>query len=268
MGGLGNQMFQIATTYALYKDLKSEFPVEYKKLEFGFDFDNCFTPLQGHTSIKYKDSFFGNFKNIESPTKNSYYEKVFSYTKIPILPSYKDGLTINGYFQSEKYFKNYKNEIVELFDKFDLSKKALVMNFLMNLNYNSLTSVHVRRGDYISPPYKQEFHTNLGKTDYYKNAMEIIGNEGAFIFVSDDIEWCKENFKGDNIFYSPFNEELDDLLLMSMCDNQIIANSSFSWWGAWLNENENKKVIAPKNWFAHRGPQDAQDLVPENWMKI
>jgi hypothetical protein len=97
--------------------------------------------------------------------------------------------------------------------------------------------------------------------------MNLIG-DSTFIFISDDINWVKENFKGDNIIYSPFKSDIDDLTLMVKCDNNIIANSSFSWWGAYLNKNENKKIIAPKEWFGPNGPKDTQDIIPENWLKI
>jgi hypothetical protein len=89
-----------------------------------------------------------------------------------------------------------------------------------------------------------------------------------FIFVSDDMNWVKENFKGNNIFYSDNSEEILDLTLMSICDNNIIANSSFSWWGAFLNENPNKKVIAPSKWFGPEGPSDTQDIYPTEWITI
>jgi hypothetical protein len=85
------------------------------------------------------------------------------------------------------------------------------------------------------------------------------------IFISDDKEWCKENFNG---IVSPFDDEIDDLILMMNCDNNIIANSSFSWWGAYLNQNPNKVVIGPKKWFGPYGPQDQDDIIPPNWIKI
>jgi hypothetical protein len=89
----------------------------------------------------------------------------------------------------------------------------------------------------------------------------------SFIFISDDMEWVKNNFKGDNIFYSPLKDAILDLTLMTVCNNIIIANSTFSWWGAYLNK-KNKKVISPKIWFGHRGPKDYFDIVPNNWIKI
>lgn len=85
------------------------------------------------------------------------------------------------------------------------------------------------------------------------------------IFVSDDKNWCKENFNG---IISPFEDEIEDLILISLSDHNIIANSSFSWWGAYLNENKNKIVIGPKIWFGFAGPQDQDDTIPNNWIKI
>lgn len=254
-GGLGNQMFQIATAYALAKRYN---------YDYGFNFDSCHTPNQGNISSKYKDNFFKGINRLnDTKFDGTYTEASFSYEKI-----YKNDNTIlNGYYQSDKYFNDYESEIKQLF-KFPQKIRSTVYSFIMRELPESkrpITSVHVRRGDYLKNP---DFHTNLSETDYYKNAMEMIG--GNFIFISDDIKWCKENFKGDNIFYSPFTEELEDLYLMIMCDNQIIANSSFSWWGAYLKRKmiENSKVIAPKDWFGSKGPKDTQDLYLENWIKI
>lgn len=259
LGGLGNQMFQIATVYAYAKR---------HGFDYGFDFDSCYTPLQGYSSVKYKDDFFKNIKRLDNTIFNmEYIEPSFSYNKIPK----NDNLVLNGYFQSEKYFKDYKEDVIKLFSNFDIKDERRVLDFLFNLHKesngkkNSVT-IHVRRGDYLTPPEKQQFHTNLADTtDYYQKAMELF-NDCNFIFVSDDIQWCKDNFKGDNIFYSPFNSELEDLLLMSLVYGNIIANSSFSWWGAYLSLNE--KIVAPKQWFGPNGPKDTQDIIPENWIKI
>jgi hypothetical protein len=88
-----------------------------------------------------------------------------------------------------------------------------------------------------------------------------------FIFISDDMGWVMSNFRGDNIFYSNLNSEVGDMILQTMCDNNIIANSSFSWWGAYLNKTPNKVVIAPSQWFGPSGHKDIQDVIPENWIK-
>ena len=126
-----------------------------------------------------------------------------------------------------------------------------------------ITSVHVRRGDYLK-------HTDvycLCDVDYYKKSMELVG-DSFFIFISDDIDWCKEHFaplihlfKDISIKFSEGNDELTDLMLMKYCHHHIIANSSFSWWGAWLCINPEKKVIFPPKWFGPACNHDSKDLI-------
>jgi hypothetical protein len=239
-GGLGNQMFQISATIALA--LKNND-------DACFNFNDCYTPLQGNPSNNYKDTIFKNICN--RPffiSEKTYFEPKFSFSEIP----YHKNLLLKGYFQSEKYFKDYSEEIINTF----------VLSNSIVKPVDNLTSVHVRRGDYLK---LSPFHSVCG-VDYYKNAMDIIG--GNFLFFSDDIEWVKKNFKGNNIFYSENNDEVLDLSLMSVCDNNIIANSSFSWWAAFLNKNKNKKVISPSSWFGETGPKDTQDIIPSNWLKL
>lgn len=250
-GGLGNQMFQIAATSALAKELD---------VKVEFQLNSCHAPAQGFMANKYKGTIFKNIKdgtitNIKNLT--TYTEPKFSYSELPK----RDNIILNGYFQSEKYFEKYKKEIKSLF-YFDENKIKEIQKYLTN--FNVITAIHVRRGDYL----KNQNHHPTCTIDYYKKAMQIIGNISEFIFVSDDIDWCKNNFKGQNIHYSPFTNELDDLYLMKLCDNQIIANSSFSWWGAYLCSYHNNKVIAPKTWFGPKGPKDTQDIYLNNWLKI
>lgn len=253
-GGLGNQMFQIAAATSLAKELNTE---------AAFDFNSCHTPAQGFTSDKYKETIFKNVKDKPLSTikfSGIYTEPKFSYTELPK----QNNIILNGYFQSDKYFSKYRNEIINLFtipeeilDKVELYLSSEVSE------HDTITSVHVRRGDYMN---LTDFHSPCS-IEYYKKAIDKIGN-GHFVFISDDIEWCKENFKGDNIHYSPFIDEIEDLALMSICDNQIIANSSFSWWGSYLCDFEDKIVIAPKKWFGPKGPQDTQDIIPTKWIKL
>jgi hypothetical protein len=248
-GGLSNQLFQIATTHAL---------AEMNNDIAGFDLNTCHTPNQGNPSKNYTNSILSKINHVDNPYyRVAYNEPYFSYNEIP----YVTDLKLQGYFQSYKYFKDI--DVHGLFP-FDLDTKNRIFNYLQNnFGVNPVTSVHIRRGDYLKNP---DFHTNL-PIEYYKEAMDIIG-DSFFIFVSDDINWVKENFVGDNIFYSPFNSDVEDLFLMSQCDNNIIANSSFSWWGAYLNKNIGNKVVSPKNWFGKLGPKDTQDLIPDNWITI
>ncbi len=247
-GGLGNQLFQIATTYALA--LRNNDVC-------GFDFNNCYTPLQGHSSLKYKDTILSKVNKVNNYNFRHFYnEPRFGYEELP----YTKDLFLNGYFQSDKYFDDYRKEILDLFE-FSDSKHLSVSNFLVNIGRTPFTSVHIRRGDYLK---NTEFHP-VCDVEYYKKAMELIG-DSSFIFISDDMEWVEANFNGPNIYYSNYDDELFDLCLMTKCDNNVIANSSFSWWGAYLNQNEKKKVIVPKNWFALNGPKDIEDLIPKNWI--
>lgn len=241
-GGLGNQMFQISAAFVLAKINNDS---------CCFNFDYCHTPLQGNTSDKYKNNIFSKICNRKDMRfYNIYEEPKFSFNNIP----YKENLLLKGYFQSHKYFYGFDDEIKDLF---------ILPDITHDFDVNNLTSVHVRRGDYLK---LSEYHT-VCNIEYYMEAMNIIG-DSKFIFFSDDMNWVKKNFKGNNIYYSTFNDELLDLTMMSICNNNIIANSSFSWWGAFLNKNTNKKVIAPKQWFGPNGPKDTQDLIPESWIVI
>jgi len=251
-GGLGNQMFQIAATYALA--LRNNDTC-------GFEFEKCYTPLQGYKSTKYQDSFFSKINSIKNflPSK-IYSEPKFSFSEIP----YNENILLNGYFQSEKYFKDFKNEIVNLFSISE-EKVEQVIKFISLVNPNHLptTIVHVRRGDYL---LNSEFH-HPQSLDYFKKGFDILG-ECCYIFVSDDMNFVKTNFKNTNFFYFESNDEILDLTLMTQAQNVIISNSSFSWWGAYLNQNQNKKVIAPKKWFGIKGPKDIDTLLPKEWITI
>jgi signal peptidase I len=191
--------------------------------------------------------------------ENIYVEPKFSYTEIP----YKPNLMLDGYFQSEKYFKDFEKETIDLFN-FSDKDVTDVKKFLSTIkNGKKITCVHVRRGDYIK---YSNYHLTCD-VNFYKKSMSYF-TDNNFIFISDDIVWVQENFIGDNIFYSNFNDELKDLLLLILSDNLIISNSSFSWWGAYLNKNKDKNIIVPKKWFNNAGPKDQQDIIPENWITI
>lgn len=251
-GGLGNQLFQIATTYALAlrnNDIAC------------FNLETCYTPLQGKPSYNYKTNILNKVNNVtDFIYSGKYNEPKFSYQELP----YSKNVLLDGYFQSEKYFIDFKEEIIDLFE-LPLDSKTKVKEFFnwWGVNDKPISSIHIRRGDYLKNP---NFHS-VCPIEYYKKAMENIG-DSYFIFISDDMNWVKDNFKGNNVIYSTFNDEIDDLTLMTLCDNNIIANSSFSWWGAYLNRNKNKKVIAPKEWFGPMGPNDTNDIIPLDWTII
>jgi len=226
-GRLGNQLFQIATTISCALENNDQYAFPNWNYEKFFNLHNCFS-----NNISYQ---------------NNYEEPFFHYQKI----TYKKDLNINGFFQSYKYFDNNK----------DLIKKIFTSTY--NLPETNITSIHVRRGDYLQ---FSNYHTVLGM-DYYNKAMEICPSTEYYIF-SDDITWCKNNFKGNQFTFISGNNEVLDLSMMSKCENQIIANSSFSWWGAYLNNNLNKKVIAPSKWFGPASTHNIKDLFPTDWINI
>jgi hypothetical protein len=159
------------------------------------------------------------------------------------------------YFQDPKYFEEYEYEIQQLFGQ--------------DIKPIDMVSIHVRRGgnpiNKNEPAYhKNPFYTNLCGTDYYERAIELFPSKDFLVF-SDDIEWCKHNLKGKQFTFCEEKDEIKALNLMAGCKDNIIANSSFSWWGAYLNPNLNKKVIAPKSWYRD-GLQ--RTVCPPNWELI
>lgn len=180
-------------------------------------------------------------------------ETVHQYQELEFNESWREvQIVLNGYWQTEKYFKDYRKEILYLFD-FPYERKDAVV------------SVHVRRGDYV---LLKEKHPPVSK-EWYEEAMaEFPGYR--FKFFSDDIAWCKSQFGGrTDCEFSTNANEVDDLVEISCCEHNINSSSTFSWWGAWLNQNENKKIITPKDWFTPGwGGADTKDLIPDKWIKL
>jgi len=254
-GGLGNQLFQISTTLSFAWDNNIE-PV--------FNFSTHHLPLQGNKANTYKDNLYRNLNPIEFPkyTKFSVYDEPnFYHCNIPNHIK-KNNYILKGFFQSEKYFFHNRNKIIELFGSSKEIKNHIKK--YENILKKNTCSVHIRRGDYIKFPKE---HPIL-KMDYYRKSMGEFNKNTKFLIFSDDIKWCKDNLKGADLIFIDEPKDYINLFLMSLCDNNIIANSSFSWWGAWLNENPNKKVIAPKNWFGINKKLDIKDLIPNKWKKI
>ena len=159
------------------------------------------------------------------------------------VPNINENILLHGFFQSEKYFSEYKTEIYSMF-KMDYETNVYLTN-----KYNNLENkyfIHVRRGDYLETTLQ---YVNLD--NYYKNCLNMLPNDSKFLIISDDIDYCKklEIFKGDNFEFVEYENELNSLYLMSLCRmGGIAANSSFSWWGGYLNENTNKTVFFPNKW--------------------
>lgn len=284
-GGLGNQMFQYAVGKFLAEknnaELKldiSNFGQEDKKTtprKFELKNFNINTKIATREEIKY----FKKYKKSNIRFFRFLYNKIFaddsiyisqkSYYFDPEILKLKDNIYLNGEWQSEKYFKNIRNILTQEFTP--KIKSYTYEKYIEKIQSTDSISIHIRRGDYLNKKLLENY--GICSLDYYNKAIKLIiekiSNPTFFIF-SDDIEWVKENLKIDfpTIFVS--NGEIKDyeeLILMSKCKHNIIANSSFSWWGAWLNQNPNKIVIAPKNWFKNES-WAPKDLIPENWLRI
>ena len=252
MGGLGNYLFQIASTYSKSID---------DNLNFILDIDDI-TIIHSNPN-NYKNNIFRklNFQ-ILNGQYSLFNEPSFNYTMIP---KFNDNTKMVGYFQSEKYFSNNREKILNIFS-IDETTNNLIKSKYNDIVNNNSCSIHVRRGDYLN---LSQYHPTQS-IEYYKESIRIVGEDFHFLIFSDDINWCKENLSFiKNKTFIEGNTDYQDLYLMSMCQNNIIANSSFSWWGAWLNKNENKKVISPKLWFGEKNKHlITDDLYCKNWIVI
>lgn len=248
-GGLGNQLFQIATTLALGWENDDR---------ACFNFGNHKQFTQGNIPAIYLDSFYKKLEIINDlPVFIDYHENDFSFNPIP----YKQNLRLNGYFQSEKYFKKYRKQLLNVF-----LNETVLNEFApyFNLFSYSKCAIHVRRGDYLRyylghPPCSKE---------YYFEAIKLFPDNTRFFVFSDDINWCKQKFVDDRFSFVNTGRDDLDLHLMSRCDHQIISNSTYSWWGAWFNQNPNKIVIAPSNWFGTHKRLNTKDLYTDKMILL
>jgi hypothetical protein len=248
-GGLGNQLFQWAVT----KSLSIKYNTEYY-------FDNYYFSLKKNDDVS---KFTLDIENIVNININNYVGKLPIIYDDFIHKDISDNSILDGYWQSEKYFIEIE-DIIRNELEINLDTYNYILNKYPIINENTL-SIHIRRGDYTK---LQHIHP-LQNLDYYKKAYDIINDNSINVLVfSDDIEWCKNNIKFDNITYIEGETNIVDMYIMSLCKHNIIANSSFSWWGAWLNKNKNKKVIAPINWFGSSSNFYTGDIIPEKWIRI
>ena len=272
-GGLGNQMFQYAYAKALETN-GNEVKIDVANATLSSELDNYNIDLDVASFDEIRKLFSKNkFINFIHKVKGDVLkEKSLSFNKN--LLEAVGNKYIYGYFQSEKYFLNIKNIIVKQFTlKQNLSHYAQeIKNTIQNTK--NTCSIHIRRGDYIINKSANKIHGTCS-LDYYNNATKLIDkkiNSVKYYIFSDEIEWVKENMNIANATYIENNGRTphEDILLMSLCEHNIIANSSFSWWASWLNENKEKIVIAPKRWFAdeEKNTQSNQGIVCDNWIRL
>lgn len=249
-GRLGNQLFQFAATIGIAR-----------KNNYTFVFPN-------NKNFRIPEIFDINKELItdQSLQLTQFNEKQFHFDEN--LFKINDNITLNGYFQTEKYFEHISEElknILKFKEQIILGADKIIEE--ISKSGKDLVSIHLRVGDYKMFPD----HHPICSVEYYKKAIEEFDNENClFLIFSDESEAFLENFFYfiKNKIILKTNNDGVDLCLMSKCHHNIIANSSFSWWGAWFNENENKKVIAPTPWFGKAYSQwCTDDLYCKNWIK-
>ena len=188
-------------------------------------------------------------------------EPSFNYSPIPY--NRGENLLLSGYFQSEKYFINNKEFILNLFKPTEEIKEH-ILSILPNINGS--ISIHIRRGDYLN---LSDYHPQQ-PIDYYISSVKLLGIDRDYLIFSDGLDDIKDWFDFiPNKQFISLGKNYLDLYAMSMCEHNIICNSTFGWWGAYLNENQNKKVIAPTKWFGPASSHiNSSDIVPDNWIKL
>ncbi|UHS57112.1 alpha-1,2-fucosyltransferase [Agrobacterium vaccinii] len=278
VGGLGNQMFQYACGRAL--SLASNQPLKldltemdrYKLRQLQLDHFNIKAEVAtpDEVPLKQRNSFFG--KVVTSLKNRNRVPEVTEKSALfdPTILDIRSPAHLVGYWQTEKYFKDYADIIR---DDFSLkqpfsAEREIIFSKIKGSHFP--VSVHVRRGDYVTNPAANAIHGTC-EPAWYEAAMHKMADkagDATFFVFSDDPQWARENLPtiGEMIFIEPQSDGRDgeDIHLMAACRSHIIANSTFSWWGAWLNPRPDKHVIAPKTWFrsnAHNNP----DTLPKTW---
>lgn len=291
-GGLGNQMFQYAAGLSMAKKNNTKLLIDAVYLSdrtprpnFTYrDYDlDIFTLQPRYTKLSKMSQVFPlplfwlvldmgatitahllGLQRYISEKSETFDPKIFQST---------GNMFLFGRWQSEKYFKEIADEVKAAF-QFRIPLNIEAVRMKEKINSTNSVSLHVRRGDYAT-------HKNvlqmMGQTNvkYYQNAIEYISQKidapNFFVF-SDDIEWCKENIVIKNGSCEYVSDACagpkasNHLELMSLCKHNIIANSTFSWWGAWLNKNPDKIVVAPKNWYNNK--KNDRDIIPDTWIKL
>jgi len=285
-GGLGNQMFQYAIGRCLAHSLNTELKLDTSQFQpdnlrnYALSVfrivENFATPIDLTRvrrplawSIKYPVDLL---RSMIQPNAPILYIKESKFHFDPEILALPDNLYLEGYWQSEKYFKVIEKIIRNDFT-FSVEPDYLNKQMADQIRICESVSIHVRRGDFVTNPTTNAYHGTCS-VDYYKKAIQIIKNrvhQPQFFIFTDDPIWVREHLDtGYPTVFVDFNgpeKDYEDLRLMSLCQHHIIANSSFSWWGAWLCQNTEKIVIAPIKWF-NKPDINTQDLIPDTWIRL
>lgn len=269
-GGLGNQMFQ----YALYvffanRNINTKADIsKFKdyKLHNGYELERIFNIKTVYAGKKERAVVKALSKFLRLLRSHPYKEKQRMQWKFqPAVTKIKFGF-LKGYWQSEQYFEQVSPIVRQhfAFPAFEDAKNQQMLALILN---SHSVSLHIRRGDYLSIDQPAAL-----PLEYYEEAIQLMNASvpGATFFIfSDDIDWARQHIKEKNLHFIDWNtgsESFKDMQLMSLCRHNIIANSSFSWWGAWLNNHADKIVIAPQQWMP--GLAAGADIIPKGWVQV
>ena len=257
LGQLGNQMFQYTAAKGISSKLDLEFMIPNHREVFNDGIGNRY-PILLFDAFKLTSLLNrGTLK-----TEHYYQESYFHFDDKFFRLNRKEDCSLWGFFQSEKYFKHVEDEVREDFrflDEIETECKSLIKQF------DNPLALHIRRGDFI---INSNNHLPL-EMDYYDQALRLFKPDRQVVIFSDDTDWCKEQelFDDDRFAVAEGGDQFYDMCLMSMCDDFIIANSTFSWWGAWLGNRG--RVIAPKKWFGENlKHNNLKDLYCDGWILL
>lgn len=243
-GRLGNQLFEVAATLAVAA--KSGDVAVFPPWAYA----HCF-----RHPVRTEHLPPGSCTVWEQPT--------FHYSPLPAHPN----LDLFGYFQSERFFAEVADQVRYHFQPSEAVERELDDRF-GDLDAERCVAVHVRRGDYVGA----DGHFPLVPLHYYFQAAHLFGSDWRYLLVSDDLAWCRSHLlpllPRGRACLAPEAPDYLHLFLLARCAHQIIANSTFSWWGAWLNSNPHKVVVAPRPWFGPALPCDTTDLIPPSWLTL
>ena len=280
IGGLGNQMFQYAAGRALAERLGVPFRIDrrafadYKTHAFGMAcFDAPLSDAPGHLvpNMPGEGRFHRILRRFRPGPLRLYAERTFTFDEQVIgLP---DNTYLDGYWQSERYFGDVA-EVIRADFAIRNPPSAANQRWLEQIASTNSVSLHIRRGDYVSTPAAAAFHGTCD-IDYYERAVtylrDLTGLDLVAYVFSDDPDWVAANLKLPGEMYLVRDNDAasnyEDLRLMTACRHHVIANSSFSWWGAWLDGRKDSITVAPLRWFAGNTP-DPRDLLPARWVRM
>ena len=252
-GGLGNMMFQIA--FIEYEGKMNKFQTGYWNVEQNLNHLNG--NVHHNPGLQHAFDYLNIFNKFQWPRiSNPPKAKIdvpFHYQTFKV----QDNVMYDGFFQSENYFPN-RNFILNLFLPSPFVN--LKLQKYEHILKGTTCSIHVRRGDYL----KYDLHV-AREMDYFNRAMAAVGSVDKYLVFSDDIEWCKTQFVGDKFIFIEQEKDYVELFLQSKCNHNIISSSSFSWWGAYLNNKENRKIVGPKQWFSNT---KRNNIIPQSWITV